>query len=100
MKNPPTERGGNNDASKLLVINHLCIIYMIVIECWGQTLGACWKIADSTHSEKNPAGGELGSNKHRDFHRSFFIKRRHVLFNLFISIYTYLDFLSMSNWWI
>lgn len=96
VKNPPTKRGGDNDISKLLVINDLSIMYMI--GCWGKMLGACWKMPNSTHSEKNPAGGSLGPNKNRNFHLCLFIKRRYVLNpTLYITIYTHIDFLPMSN---
>lgn len=61
VKNPPTKRGGDNDISKLLVINDLSMMYMI--GCWGKMLGACWKMPNSTHSErkKKPCWGKLGA---------------------------------------
>ena len=71
VKNPPTKRGGDNDITKLLVINHLSIMYMI--EGWGKMLGACWKMPNLTHSEKSPAGGRLGPDKHRNVQLSLFL---------------------------
>lgn len=94
VKNPPTKRAGDIDISKLLVTNDLSIMYMI--GCWGKMLRACWKMPNSTHSEKNPAGGRLGPNKNRNFHLCLFLKTEVCAQSNFIYNYIYIYRFSLT----